>query len=83
MTTASRPMTEQQRFAFHAIGTTITGVEWLEKWGDGSEVGEDHPQLTELQLSNGDAITFDGAGEAYYQHRQPKTKWYDLRTSAQ
>ena len=60
-------MTEQEQFAHLAIGTTITGVEWLEEYDDGEAVGPDRPLLTALFLSNGHAITFDGFGEAYYQ----------------
>ena len=59
-------MTDQERFETAAIGTTITGCEWLELYDDGEAVGRDRPLLIKLSLANGDAIEFDGYGEAYY-----------------
>lgn len=60
-------MTEQEKFEKLAKGSTIVGFEWLEEWDSGELVDKDILRLTKLHLFNGDAIIFDGFGEAYYQ----------------
>ncbi len=62
-------MTEQEHFEKHVIGKTltITGCEWLETYDDGSPVDDGRPLLLKLNFSNGDAISFDGFCEAYYE----------------